>query len=180
MPGDISDRKPTYSRRSRLLREYVGRFRAWYNSRSTMPPGNQYVAHQMCSVSLGERSRHTSSLRSTIIMLHFVRRSLLSQLLSMYLLFVAVVLIGGVVVNAVVEQQLTRNVESSDEALAQEIATQTSLQLTDAEAAVQNLGSVVLTAPSPKAVETIFDAFQRGRSDVKQVYWLDPYGSILI
>lgn len=113
-------------------------------------------------------------------MLHFVRRSLLSQLLSMYLLFVAIVLIGGVVVNAVVEQQLTRNVESSDEALAQEIATQTSLQLTDAEAAVQNLGSVVLTAPSPKAVETIFDAFQRGRSDVKQVYWLDPYGSIMI
>ncbi len=35
-------------------------------------------------------------------MLHFVHRSLLIQLLSVYLLFVVIVLLGGVEVNAVV------------------------------------------------------------------------------
>ena len=39
-------------------------------------------------------------------MLPFVRRSLLVQLLSVYLLFVIVVLLGGVEVNAVVEQHV--------------------------------------------------------------------------
>ena len=50
-------------------------------------------------------------------MLHFVRRSLLVQLLSVYLLFVIVVLIGGVGVNAVVEQQLRNDAQASDQAL---------------------------------------------------------------
>ncbi|HYK85775.1 MAG TPA: hypothetical protein VEV19_10430, partial [Ktedonobacteraceae bacterium] len=75
-------------------------------------------------------------------MLHLVRRSLLSQLLSVYLLFVAAVLIGGVIVNAVVEQELSNNVQAADQALAQEIATQTSLQLRDAEHSVGALGQL--------------------------------------
>ncbi len=62
-------------------------------------------------------------------MLPFMRRSLLIQLLSVYLLFVVIVLIGGVGVNAVVEQQLRNDVQASDQALAQEIALETSLQL---------------------------------------------------
>src|SRR5579864_7178005 len=56
-----------------------------------------------------------------LAMLHFLRRSLLVQLVSVYLLFVVVVLIGGVEVNAVVEQQLRADVQASDQALAQEI-----------------------------------------------------------
>jgi len=75
-------------------------------------------------------------------MLHFARRSLLVQLLSVYLLFVIVVLIGGVVVNAVVEQQLSTDVQASDEALAQEIALETSLHLRDAENALVMLGKL--------------------------------------
>ena len=51
-------------------------------------------------------------------MVHFMSRSLLVQLLSVYLLFVIVVLLGGVGVNAVVEQQLRNNVQASDQALA--------------------------------------------------------------
>ena len=58
-------------------------------------------------------------------MLHFVRRSLLVQLLGVYLLFVIVVLLGSVGVNAVVEQQLRNNVQASDQALVQGISAQT-------------------------------------------------------
>ncbi len=76
-------------------------------------------------------------------MLHFARRSLLVQLLSVYLVFVIVVLIGGVVVNAVVEQQLRNDVQASDQALAQEIALQSSLQLQGAENSLVKLGSLV-------------------------------------
>lgn len=111
-------------------------------------------------------------------MRHFMRRSLLSQLLSVYLLFVIVVLVGGVVVNAVIEQQLTNGVQASDRALAQEIATQTGLQLQGAENAVKELGSLVMNAKSPEEIESIFQTFQNARSDVAQVYWLDPFGLI--
>ena len=81
--------------------------------------------------------------RGAVVMLPFVRRSLLVQLLSVYLLFVIVVLLGGVEVNAVVEQQLRNDVQASDQALAQEIALQTSLQLQSAENSLVKLGSLV-------------------------------------
>ena len=113
-------------------------------------------------------------------MLHFMRRSLLSQLLSVYLLFVVVVLLGGVVVNAVVEHQLTDNVQVSDQALAQEIATQTSLQLRGAEQSMQALGDLVKNASSPGAIETLLETFQFARNDVYQVYWLDQFGTIKV
>ena len=84
-------------------------------------------------------------------MLHYVRRSLLFQLLSVYLLFVIVVLIGGVGVNAVVEQQLRNDVQASDQALAQEIALETSLHLRDSENALVALGKLVDRAiPLPR------------------------------
>jgi len=70
-------------------------------------------------------------------MLHFMSRSLLVQLLSVYLLFAVVVLIGGVGVNAIVEQQLRNDVQASDRALAQEIAVQAGLQLGGAEKSVR-------------------------------------------
>jgi hypothetical protein len=54
-------------------------------------------------------------------MLHFARRSLLGQLLSVYLIFVVVVLLGGVAVNALVEQQLSNDAQASDQALARPV-----------------------------------------------------------
>jgi len=121
-------------------------------------------------------------------MQHFMRRSLLNQLLSVYLLFVAVVLIGGLVVNAVIEQQLTNSVQASDKALAQEIATQTSIQLRGVENSIVALGNLVKNAKSPQEIEQIFQVFQNARSaaeqgtdsDVAQVYWLDPLGAISV
>ena len=121
-------------------------------------------------------------------MQHFMRRSLLNQLLSVYLLFVIAVLIGGLVVNAVIEQQLTNGVQASDKALAQEIATQTSLQLRGIENSIVALGDNVKNATSPQEIEQIFQVFQNARSaaeqgigsDVAQVYWLDSLGAISI
>ncbi len=112
-------------------------------------------------------------------MLHFARRSLLVQLLSVYLVFVIVVLIGGVVVNAVVEQQLRNDVQASDQALAQEIALQSSLQLQGAENSLVKLGSLV-QGSTPGAMAKTFQAFQAARSDVEQVYWIDPVGGLRI
>src|SRR2546421_3264005 len=112
-------------------------------------------------------------------MLPFMRRSLLIQLLSVYLLFVVVVLLGGLGVNAVVEQQLQNDVQASDQALAQEIALQTSLQLQSAENSLVKLGNLV-QASTPAAMANTFLAFQAARSDVDQVYWIDRVGDLRV
>jgi len=113
-------------------------------------------------------------------MLHFARRSLLFQLLSVYLLFVVIVLIGGVGVNAVVEQQLSNDVQASDQALAQEIALETSLQLHGAEDSLVSLGKLALQAGTSDAMMNTFHAYQAARSDVDQVFWLDPVGGLRV
>src|SRR5258708_22923207 len=118
--------------------------------------------------------------RGVLAMLHFMRRSLLVQLLSVYLLFVVIVLLGGVEVNAVVEQQLRNDVQASDQALAQEIALQTNLQLTGAENSLVALGNLARQAGTSAAKASIFQTFQAARSDVDQVYWLDPVGIVRV
>lgn len=111
---------------------------------------------------------------------HFMRRSLLVQLLRVYLLFVVVVLLGGVAVNAVVEQQLRNDVQAADQALAQEIAVQTSLQLNGSENSLIELGALVKQASSTDEIKSIFQSFKAARSDVDHVYWLDPVGILRV
>jgi PAS domain S-box-containing protein len=113
-------------------------------------------------------------------MLHFMRRSLLVQLLSVYLLFVVIVLLGGVGVNAVVEQKLRNDVQVSDRALAQEIALETSLHLRDAEQSLVALGNLALQASTLDTKRSILHTFHDARSDVDQVSWLDPVGTIQV
>ena len=113
-------------------------------------------------------------------MQHFMRRSLLVQLLSVYLLFVVVVLVAGVVVNAVVERQLSNDAQASDQALGQEIALQTSLQLSNAEQSLNALGKLALQGHTPAEIASTFQAFQAARSDVDHVDWLDPLGSYIV
>ncbi|GAC1390792.1 MAG: hypothetical protein NVS4B11_09730 [Ktedonobacteraceae bacterium] len=113
-------------------------------------------------------------------MLHFVRRSLLVQLLSVYLLFVVVVLLGGMGVDALVEQQLRNDAQASDQALAQEIALQTSLQLRDSENALVALGKLIAQTNTPGAIANNFRTFQAARSAVEHVYWLDPLGGLSV
>src|SRR5260370_535260 len=107
-------------------------------------------------------------------MQHFMGRCLLVQLLSVYLLFVVVVLLGGVEVNAMVEQKLRNDAQASDQALAQEIALETSLHLRDAENALVALSKFAVQAGTSDAMRSIFHTFQASRSDVDQVYCLDP------
>ncbi len=113
-------------------------------------------------------------------MLHFMRRSLLVQLLSVYLLFVVVVLLGGVAVNDLVERQLSSDAQASDQALAQEIALQTGLRLHSAEDALVAFSKLILLPRTTAAVESSIRAFQSARSDVDQVYWLDPVGGLRV
>src|SRR6266568_3394589 len=113
-------------------------------------------------------------------MVQFMRRSLLIQLLSIYLLFVVIVLLGGLEVNAVVEQKLRNDVQSSDQALAQEIALETSLHIRVAEQSLVALGKLALPASTPMMMRSLLHAFHDARSDVDQVSWLDPVGTIQI
>jgi PAS domain S-box-containing protein len=136
-------------------------------------------------VRAGQRVSHTGTVNVVPTeeywpMLHFVRRSLLVQLLSVYLLFVVVVLLGGVGVNAVVEQKLRNDVGASDQALAQEIALQTNIQMIDTENSLVRLGKLARQAGTPTAMANTFQIFQAARSDVDQVYWLDPVGIVRI
>src|SRR5260370_30950959 len=118
--------------------------------------------------------------RGVVAMLHCMRRSLLVQLLSVYLLFVVIVLLGGVGVNAVVAQKLRNDVQVSDRALAQEIALETSLHLRDAEQSLVALGNLALQASTLDTMRSIFHTFHDARSDVDQVSWLDPVGTIQV
>ncbi|GCE22450.1 ATP-binding protein [Dictyobacter kobayashii] len=113
-------------------------------------------------------------------MLHLVRRSLLMQLLSVYLLFVCVVLVGGVAVNNVVEQQLRNDVQASDQALAQEIALETNLQIRDAESSLVALGKQVAQVQSEQQIADTFQTYKLSRPDVDHVYWLDPVGVLRV
>lgn len=108
------------------------------------------------------------------------RRSLLAQLVSVYLLFVIIVLFTGVVVNAIVEQHLRDEVQAADQALAQEIALQTDTRMQEAMSSVDTLSILVAQSPNREAVRSAFQAYMAGRSDVDHVYWLDPFGNILL
>ena len=113
-------------------------------------------------------------------MLQFMRRSLLLQLLSIYLLFVVIVLLAGLGVNMVVEQKLRTDVQASDQALAQEIALETSLHLRVEEQSLEALGNLALQDNTPVTMRGLFHAFHDARTDVDQVSWLDPVGTIQV
>lgn len=108
------------------------------------------------------------------------RRSLLIQMLSVYLLFVVVVLIADAGFNLVVEQQLRNEAQTADQALGQEIALATSLQISDDANSLTSLGVLAVKAGSPAALTEIFRAYQAARIDVDHVYWLDPVGVLQV
>src|SRR5947199_9084797 len=110
-------------------------------------------------------------------MVQFMRRSLLFQLLSIYLLFVVIVLLAGLGVNTVVEQKLRNDVQASDQALAQEIALETSLHIRVAEQSLVALGNLALPTNTLVTMRGLFHAFLDARGDVDQVSWLDPVGT---
>ncbi|HEY4385737.1 MAG TPA: cache domain-containing protein, partial [Ktedonobacteraceae bacterium] len=112
-------------------------------------------------------------------MLHFIQRSLLNQLLSVYLFFAVVVLIGGIGIDLIVEQRLRNDVQASDQALAQEIALAAGLQLSDDESSLTHLSQLISQEQNPAAILRVLSAFKAARSDVDCIYWLDPVGILL-
>ncbi len=112
-------------------------------------------------------------------MLRFVRRSLLVQLLGVYLLFVAAVLGAYLAVNSVAQQQVTAEVKTTDLALAQEIALDTDAKLRGVEAALVHLSRVdAVRRGDVGAMAGLFQTFEINRQDVDLVYWLDAHGTL--
>lgn len=110
-------------------------------------------------------------------MLRFIRRSLLGQLLGVYLLFVSAVLLTGLAVNAVVQDNLRAEVQSSDLALAQGIALETDDSVRDARDSLRDLAALPdVQRDDPAAMSLAFSAFKAARKDVDRVYWLNTEG----
>ena len=111
--------------------------------------------------------------------LELPRRSLLAQLLGVYLLFVALVLGIDFQVNAVAQQQVTSQVQTTDLALAQEIALDTDAQVHGAELALSRLSRLHAVQRSDiGAMMSAFQAFKAARSDIDLVYWLGADGTL--
>lgn len=114
-------------------------------------------------------------------MFHFVRRSLLAPLLAVYLLFVATVLGVDLEVNAVVQQQVQTEVQTTDLALAQEVALETGSTLRGAQAALVELsGLAAVRDGNTGAMASAFQVFKAARQDVDLVYWLDAQGMLRV
>jgi signal transduction histidine kinase len=109
-------------------------------------------------------------------MVRFVRRSLLGQLLGVYLVFVAVVLLAGLTVRTIL-QQLDSDVRAADRALARAIALETDTKLRNARSSLIDLAQLqVLHTNDPQGMEAAFRAFKAARPDIDRVYWINPNG----
>lgn len=110
-------------------------------------------------------------------MVHLLRRSLLLQLLGVYLLFVAIVLASGLEADAAGQQQLKSQIQATDLALAQEVAFDTYTTINDTENSLVILSRMVVGNVNNTAQMTeLFSAYKTARSDVDRVYWLDGSG----
>ncbi|MDQ2805711.1 MAG: ATP-binding protein [Chloroflexota bacterium] len=109
--------------------------------------------------------------------LRFLSRSLLRQLLGVYLLFATVVIGTGLAVNAGVQTRLRDAVQASDLALAQAIALETSDALRDARDSLRDLAALpAVRAGDLPTMTAAFGAFKVARRDVDRIYWLDAAG----
>lgn len=93
----------------------------------------------------------------------------------MYSLFVALVLGIDLKVNAVARQQVMSQFQTSDLALAQEIALDTDSQLSSAIQALEQLSRLrVIRTGRVGSMPGAFRAFKSARRDLDLVYWLTP------
>lgn len=114
-------------------------------------------------------------------MFHWIRQSLLVQLLGIYLLFVAVILSIGGMVNLVVRQQLTAEIQAADLALAQAIALQTNTKVDNDRASLSALAQLDSVRRDDRAaMNTSFQAFKAARRDIDRVYWIDAAGRMQV
>lgn len=110
-------------------------------------------------------------------MVRLVRRSLLGQLLSGYLIFVSILAAGGVALSALVQRQLQADVQGADLALATAIALETATSMAEARESVAALaGLASVRAGDQPAMRRDFATFKAARPDLDRVYWLDAAG----
>lgn len=109
------------------------------------------------------------------------RGSLLIQLLGVYLLFVALVLGIDFKVNDVAQQQVKSQVQTTDLALAEEIALDTSAQLHGDEMSLRQLSRLpAIQRGNLTAMRSAFEAFKAARSEFDLIYWLSPHGTLQV
>lgn len=114
-------------------------------------------------------------------MVHLIRRSLLMQVLGVYLLFVIIVLATGLGSNAVAQQQLRAEVQTTDLALGQEVALDIYSRINSVEDSLVVLSpSTAASAGSASQMNQLLSTFKIGRDDVDLVYWLDTHGAMLV
>ncbi|HEY7848841.1 MAG TPA: cache domain-containing protein, partial [Ktedonobacterales bacterium] len=111
--------------------------------------------------------------------LRIARRSLLIQFVSVYIIFVLIVLATGVEADQIGQRQFQAAIQSTDVSLAQQVAFDTGSRLSEVENSLVALGQLptVRAGVSDDMLET-FQAFRVARHDVDQVYWLDTSGML--
>jgi PAS domain S-box-containing protein len=123
----------------------------------------------------------SQSVVRALAVLHVVRHSLLVPLLGVYLLFVAAVLGAYLEVYSVAQQQVRAEVQTTDLALAQQIALDTDTELRGIEGALVQLSHLaVVRQGHTGAMASAFQAFKAARPDVDLVYWLDARGTLQV
>lgn len=114
-------------------------------------------------------------------MAQLVRRSLLVQLLGVYLVFVLIVIGSGVEVDAVGQRQIRDQIRTNDLVLAQEVAFDTYTTISSVETSLVEFDwAVASTVHNPIDMASMFAAFKTARSDVGRVYWLDANGILQV
>ena len=112
--------------------------------------------------------------RKVLAMVQLLRRSLLGQLIGVYLLFVVIVLASGFEADVVGQQQLRSEIQTTDLALAQEVAFDTYTNLDNVETSLIVLSRTVASqVQNSDGMTEVFSAYKIARSDVDRVYWLD-------
>ncbi|KAB8142854.1 GAF domain-containing protein [Chloroflexia bacterium SDU3-3] len=104
------------------------------------------------------------------------RQSLLTQLLGGYLLFMAVLLGGGIGLSVIIERQLVAGARAADLALAKTIALETASTMDLAQRSVGALGQQDGLRQGGPAAERAMAAFRAARPEMDRVYWLDAQG----
>ena len=114
-------------------------------------------------------------------MVRLIRRSLLMQLFSVYLVFVLIVLATGIESNAVGQQQVQSEIQTSDLALGQEVALDLYSKILSVEDSLVVLSPMTAAdVESARDMSDLFTAFKIGRDDVDRVYWLDAHGVLAV
>lgn len=114
-------------------------------------------------------------------MTQLVRRSLLVQLLGVYLVFVLIVIISGIEVDAVGQRQIREQIRAGDLVLAQEVAFDTYTTISGVETSLVEFDwNVASSVHDTTNMASMFAAYKTARLDVGRVYWLDAQGVLRV